>query len=282
MLLTGAGGQLGIELARALAPLGRLVACDRAALDVADRTAVAARVDAERPQFIVNAAAYTAVDRAETDAKEAEAVNVQGTANLAAEAVRTGAVLVHFSTDYVFDGKRTTPYDEDAPTNPLNVYGRTKRDGERAIAASNCAHLILRTSWVYGRRGSNFLLTMQRLGRERAELRVVDDQRGVPNWTRELASAVAALIAQGHHALAAGSGVYHLSAAGEASWFEFAQAIFTDAPSPRLLPITTADYPTPARRPSYGVLDSARISRTFGIALPHWRDALARCLATTD
>jgi dTDP-4-dehydrorhamnose reductase len=282
MLLTGAGGQLGIELARALAPLGTLVACGRAALDVADRAAVAARVDATRPQFIVNAAAYTAVDRAESEVGKAEAVNVEGAANLALEAAHSGAVLLHFSTDYVFDGERSTPYDEAAPTHPLNVYGRTKRDGERAIAAANCAHLILRTSWVYGRRGSNFLLTMQRLGRERAELRVVDDQRGVPNWTRDLAGATAALIGCGHDALAAGSGVYHLSAAGEASWFEFAQAIFAGSPSPRLLPITTADYPTPARRPRYGVLNSARIARTFGIAMPHWRDALTRCLAAAD
>jgi dTDP-4-dehydrorhamnose reductase len=281
-LLTGAGGQLGIELTRALAPLGHLVACDHAALDVANRAAVAARVDATRPQFIVNAAAHTAVDRAETDVEQAEAVNVEGAANLAREAARASAVLLHFSTDYVFDGKRTTPYDEDAPTNPLNVYGRTKRDGERAIAASKGAYLILRTSWVYGRRGSNFLLTMQRLGRERAELRVVDDQRGVPNWTRDLASATAALVGRGTDALASRSGVYHLSAAGEASWFEFAQAIFAGSPSPRLLPITTADYPTPARRPAYGVLDSARIASTFGVVLPHWRDALARCLAAAD
>lgn len=280
ILLTGAAGQLGFELQSALAAHGSVTACDRGKLDLSDRDAIATRVRSLRPQLIVNAAAYTAVDRAENDVASAESVNARAPAILADEARRIDAVLVHFSTDYVFDGTATTPYDEDAPVGPLNVYGRSKLDGEKAIVAAQCAYAIFRTSWVYGTRGSNFLLTMQRLARERDELRVVADQIGVPNWTRDLASAIATIVGRGLPWLVERAGLYHLSAAGAASWFEFAQTIVGDVPRPRVVPIATAEYPTPARRPAYGVLATAKFERTFGFAQPHWHDALARCLRT--
>ena len=278
ILLTGAAGQLGFELQRSLAPHGEVVALGRRELDMSDAGAIADTVRARRPQLIVNAAAYTAVDRAESDAAAAHAINATAPAVLASEARRLGATLIHFSTDYVFDGIATTPYTEQATPRPLSVYGRSKLDGEQAIESSGCAHLIFRTSWVYGERGGNFLLTMQRLARERDELRVVDDQIGVPNWSRDLAAAVARVVAVGAAALVEKSGIYHLSAHGPTSWFAFARAIIGDVARPRVVPITTAEYPTPARRPAYGVLATAKFETTFGFALGDWRDALQRCL----
>lgn len=280
ILLTGAAGQLGFELREALSAHGQVTAYDRASLDLRDADAIVRCVRSLRPQLIVNAAAYTAVDRAESDAASAQLINADAPAILAGEAQRTGALLIHFSTDYVFDGAASEPYAEDAATHPLSVYGRSKRDGERAIEASGCAHLIFRTSWVYGARGSNFLLTMQRLSRERDELRVVADQIGVPNWSRDLARAVATLVAGGVQTLAERGGLYHLSAGGSTSWFDFARAIVGDRV--RVIPITTAEYPTPARRPAYGVLATSKFERVFGFALAHWRDALARCLQSQD
>jgi len=277
ILLTGAGGQLGRELAAALASCGTLIACDRAALDLADAQAISRVVRDASPQFIVNAGAYTAVDRAETERELAFAINGDAPGVLAAESLRTGAVLIHYSTDYVFDGSRDTPYDEDAPTNPVNVYGASKLAGEAAIARSGAAALTLRTSWVYGRHGQNFLLTMQRLAAQRDELHVVADQHGVPNWTRALAGATAALLRRGRADLADRAGLYHLSAQGATTWYEFARAILADT-NVRLTPIATTDYPTPARRPAYGVLDSSRFARAFGVVLPDWRSMLAECL----
>ncbi|HKW81714.1 MAG TPA: dTDP-4-dehydrorhamnose reductase [Casimicrobiaceae bacterium] len=279
ILLTGAHGQLGFELARALAERGDVVALDRAALDLGDADAVAATVRRVAPQVVVNAAAYTAVDRAESEPALAEAINARAPEVLAAEARRLDALLIHYSTDYVFDGASQAPYDEDAAPNPLNVYGRSKLAGERAIGASGVAHLVLRTSWVYGWRGQNFLLTMKRLGAEREELRIVADQFGVPNWSRALAEATAALLRDGVAALAERSGTYHMSARGRASWYDFACAIFNRAARPRLVPIATADYPTAARRPASAVLATAKFERTFGFALPDWREMLATCLA---
>jgi dTDP-4-dehydrorhamnose reductase len=279
ILLTGANGQLGFELQRTLAPLGELIACDRGKLDLGDRDALVDVVRSIRPKLIVNAAAYTAVDRAESEPGRAEAINTTAPAVLAEEAKRLDAVLIHFSTDYVFDGASTVPYDEQAPTGPLNVYGRTKLEGERAVAAVGGANLIFRTSWVYGLRGGNFLLTMLRLAAEREELRVVADQSGVPNWSQDLATTIATLVGHGVPALAERAGLYHLSAGGATNWFEFARAIIGDVERPRVVPITTADYPTPAQRPAYGVLATGKIEQAFGVALPAWRDALARCLA---
>ena len=238
------------------------------------------RCAARSPRSIVNAGAYTAVDRAETEPALAHAVNGRAPGILAEEAKRLGAVLIHYSTDYVFDGTRTTPYPEDAPAAPLNVYGASKLEGERAIAAAGAHALVLRTSWVYGLRGRNFLLTIRRLAAERDELAVVADQFGVPNWSRTLAEATARIVGAGCRRSPSARGLYHLSCTGKASWHEFARAIVGDAPRPRVVPIATADYPTPARRPAYGVLATARFEATFGFALPDWRDALARCLAS--
>lgn len=278
ILLTGASGQVGFELAHKLSPHGVVVACDRARLDLADVDAIAALVRATRPQLIVNAAAYTAVDRAESEPALAQAINATAPGVLAEEARRIGATLIHFSTDYVFDGDATVPYDEQAPTRPLGVYGKTKLAGEKAIVDTGATGLIFRTSWVYGMRGGNFLLTMRRLAAERDELRIVSDQVGVPNWSRTLAEAIATLVGRGLPALGEHAGVYHLSASGPTSWYEFARAIIGDVPRPRVVPITTAEYPTPARRPAYAVLATTKFERNFGFALPPWRESLARCL----
>ena len=280
ILLTGAGGQIGYELARLLAPHGEVIATDRAKLDLADPDAIVAAMRSMEPSLVVNAGAYTSVDLAETDTELARAVNSRAPGILAEEAKRLGAVLIHYSTDYVFDGARTTPYPEDAPTAPQNAYGATKLEGERAIKATGADALILRTSWVYGLRGKNFLLTIRRLAAERDELSIVADQIGVPNWCRTLAEATVRIVGLGLPGVAERAGLYHLSSTGQASWYDFARAIVGDAPRPRIVPIATAQYPTPARRPLYGVLATARFEATFGFALPAWRDALARCIAS--
>mgnify|MGYP001099819762 CR=1 FL=1 len=280
ILVTGAAGQLGHELVRALAPLGEVVGVDRSQLDLADASAIVATVRRVKPALIVNAGAYTAVDLAEQENALADAVNGVAPGVLADEAKRAGAVLVHYSTDYVFDGSANAPYDEDAPVRPLSSYGRSKLAGERAVAASGAHALVFRTSWVYGRRGRNFLLTMQRLAAERPEIRVVDDQTGTPNWCRELARATARIASRGLPWVAERSGLYHMSATGSTTWYGFARAILADVASVRVVPITTAEYPTPARRPAYGVLGTARFERTFGFALPDWRTSLAECLAS--
>ena len=292
VLVTGAHGQVGAEVARELAGRSEVVARGRAELDLADPGEIRAAVRAARPDVIVNCAAYTAVDRAETDREAAHAVNAIGPGVLAAEAKRCGALLLHFSTDYVFDGAKRLPYLETDAVNPLSAYGATKLEGERAVSASGAAHLILRTSWVYGPSGRNFLLTMLRLGRSRPELRVVDDQRGAPTSSRALARLVRDLLDRGGDLeevardevdrVAASSGVYHASAAGETTWFGFAQAIFDemlrqrrlDFAAPRLVPIATSDYPTPARRPANSVLSNERLKATFGLAIPDWRRGL--------
>jgi dTDP-4-dehydrorhamnose reductase len=280
ILLTGAAGQLGFELARLLTAHGEVEALDRAALDLADADAVSAAVRRVRPQIIVNAAGYTAVDRAESEPALADAINARAPAVLAEEAKRLDALLIHYSTDYVFDGNSREPYREEDQTKPLNVYGSSKLAGERAITAAGAAHLILRTSWIYGLHGQNFLLTMRRLAATRDELRVVADQFGVPNWSRVLAEATASLVSRGPATLAKKTGIYHLSGRGRASWFDFARAIFDDADRPRVVPITTAEYPTPARRPASAVLATDKFEAAFGFALPDWHEMLAACKAT--
>jgi len=286
ILITGANGQVGWELQRALAPLGEVLALGHAQLDLANADAIRQALRHAAPNLIVNAAAYTAVDRAEQEEGLAQAVNGDAPGILAEEAKRLHAALVHYSTDYVFDGNKGAPYEEiDAP-HPLSVYGVTKLAGEKAIAAVDCAHLILRTSWVYGTRGKNFLLTMQRLAQERDELRVVDDQHGAPTWSRMLAEATSSIVSQCMHKggvadrLRDKGGLYHLSAAGQTSWFGFAGAIVQRTEkSPRMVPITTSEYPLPAARPAYSVLSNDKIARHFGIRLPDWRHSLGQCLA---
>ena len=278
ILLTGARGQLGRELAATLDSIGEVVACDRASLDLADPDRIVDVVRGIAPRVIVNAAAYTAVDRAERERAAAFAINGRAPGILAEEAKRANAILVHYSTDYVFDGEATTPYDETAATRPVNAYGESKLEGERAIAASGASAITLRTSWVYARHGQNFLVTMQKLAASRSELRVVADQIGVPNWARSLARATARLIAHDRERLAERAGLYHLCALGSSSWYEFAGAILRDHPGVRVTPITTDEYPTPARRPAYGVLDATRFARTFGFGLPDWQTLLHECL----
>lgn len=289
ILVTGRNGQVGWELQRALAPLGEVVAADRAQLDLADADSIRQAVRHIGPDLIVNAGAYTAVDKAEEDQVAAMAVNGTAPGVLAEEAKRLGAAIIHYSTDYVFDGEKGSPYEEIDATKPQGVYGATKLAGERAVAAAGVPYLTLRTSWVYGLRGKNFLLTMLRLAREREELRVVADQIGAPTWSRMIADATAAIVAQGHthggvaRLLADRGGLYHLTAGGQTSWFGFASAIIAHAPNqPRMTPITTAEYPLPARRPAYSVMSSARLARTFGIALPDWRESLALCMADRE
>jgi dTDP-4-dehydrorhamnose reductase len=286
ILVTGVNGQVGYELLRSLQGLGRVVGLDRAGLDLADLDRVRAVVREVKPSIIVNPAAYTAVDKAETDEATARRLNAEAPGVLAEEAARCGAALIHYSTDYVFDGTKDAPYVETDAVNPQNVYGQTKLEGEQAIAASGCAHLILRTSWVYGRRGKNFLLTMLKLGAERPELRIVADQIGAPTWSRTIAEATSNIVAQG---LASGdeawwsqrSGVYHFTASGSTSWHGFAEAIFASAlgeRAPKTVPIPASDYPVPAKRPANSRLALDKLSATFGVWMPAWDDALRLCL----
>lgn len=287
ILLTGKQGQVGWELCRTLAPLGQVSALGREQLDLADADSIRRAVRELRPQLIVNPAAYTAVDLAESDAETATAVNGAAPGILAEEAKRLGAGLIHYSTDYVFDGGQDGVYRETDATNPGNVYGRSKLAGEQAIQAVGAEHLILRTSWVYGLRGRNFLLTMLRLAREREELRVVADQIGAPTWSRMIAEATALAAARwymGSRPQAGLSGVYHLTAGGSTSWHGFVEAIVRLAGEQetlavqRITPITTADYPTPARRPANSRLDGGKLEQAFGLRLPDWQDSLAACL----
>lgn len=283
-LLTGRNGQVGGELERALAPLGDTVAFGRSELDLARPDDIASAVRAARADVIVNAAAYTAVDKAESEPDAAFAVNAKAPGIFAEEAKRSGALLVHYSTDYVFDGSKSEPYLENDEPHPLNVYGASKLAGDEAIRASGARHFILRTSWVYGARGGNFLLTMLRLAREREQLRIVDDQIGTPTWSRTIAEATAQIIAE-DGARARPSGIYNLCSTGETSWFGFAEAIFERSPArlvprrPRLEPIASHEYPTAARRPKNSRLSLDRVRSTFGLSMPDWRDALERCLA---
>jgi dTDP-4-dehydrorhamnose reductase len=284
ILLTGRNGQVGWELARALLPLGHIHACGHAELDLADAAALRRRLDEVRPDAIVNAAAYTAVDRAESEPQRAEAVNAAAPAVLARWAAAHGALLVHYSTDYVFDGTKAAPYVEGDPPNPLGAYGRSKLAGEAAIRAAGCDHLVFRTSWVYAARGANFLRTILRLAAEREELRVVDDQTGAPTWARLIAEASAHALRQGLQERRSGtfeSGLFHLCAGGETSWHGFARAIVEGRQGLRVktvTPIATVDYPTPARRPANSRLDTGAFRARFGLALPDWRDCLQLCL----
>ncbi len=298
VLVTGASGQVGTELARALEGRAEAVCLDRGALDLADPAAIAARVRDIRPRVIINAAAYTAVDRAEEERDRAAAINGVAPGVLASEARRAGALLVHFSTDYVFDGSKEGAYLESDPTAPVNAYGATKLEGERAVAAAGGEHLVLRTSWVYGPHGRNFMLTMLKLAETRPELRVVDDQRGAPTSSRQIARGVLGLLGAAEGPLeeagiaraAAASGLYHFTAAGDTTWRGFAQAIFEmrSASSggtfvaPRVVAISTSEFPTPARRPANSVLSNARLEHAFGMRLGSWREGLEEALSALE
>lgn len=289
ILLTGKNGQVGWELQRSLALFGDVVALDADEMDLADPDAIRRTVRDINPGIIVNPAAYTAVDKAESDAELAMAVNGVAPGVFAEEALRLGAVLVHFSTDYVFDGCKSAPYTEDDAPNPQSVYGRTKLAGEEAIRATACKHLILRTSWVYGVHGGNFVKTILRLAKERPELRIVGDQFGAPTWARDLAQATLSALTRWQEKNWDGGlgGLYHLTAGGRTNWHHYAEEIVRlareydaalAAKSPDIHAIATHEYPVPAKRPANSVLANDRIGHAFGIKLPGWQDSLAECM----
>lgn len=287
ILLIGSNGQVGWELCRTLAPLGEVIAASLEgeqgpAIDLMDAGALRRLVEDTRPDAVINAAAYTAVDPAETDRERAWRINAEAVGELGAVLADRGVPILHYSTDFVFPGTSDHPYREDDTPGPLNVYGETKLGGERALLESGAPALIFRTSWVYGARGSNFLLTMLRLFRERAELRVVDDQIGSPTWSRMLAEISAQVlyrVLRGELDLSQAGGLYHLSGAGQVSWYGFACAILeASGEECDLIPIPSSEYPAPARRPAFSVLDNRRFQDTFGLAMPEWRLSLAHCL----
>ncbi|QTD45055.1 dTDP-4-dehydrorhamnose reductase [Ottowia testudinis] len=292
VLLLGKNGQVGWELQRSLAPLGEVVALDRAGDgglcgDLGDLDRLVATVRAVQPRLIVNAAAYTAVDKAEAEPGVARRINAEAPGALARAAADLGALLVHYSTDYVFDGSGQRPWREDDATAPLNVYGRTKLEGEQAIQTSGCHHLILRTSWVYAARGGNFIRTMLRLGAERERLTVVDDQWGAPT-SAELIADVTAHAARQCLAQPADGGIHHLAASGFVTWNGYAKHVFVQARKAReatnlivkeVAPVATDAFPTPARRPHNSRLDTARLQQVFGLTLPRWQQGVDRVLA---
>jgi dTDP-4-dehydrorhamnose reductase len=298
ILLIGRNGQVGTELAFLLPRLGELIALNRQELDLTKPIDIRRTIQEVRPEWIFSAAAYTAVDQAESDESTARAVNEQAPGVIAEEAKKIGAALVHYSTDYVFDGGKKSPYEETDTPNPINVYGKTKLGGEHAIQESGALHLIFRTEWVYATQGRNFLLTVLRLATQKQELRIVADQIGSPTTSREIAAATVKAISQlmdreGVLSLATSGGIYHMTAEGETSWYEFTKAILEEAScetehlswvnaatkgmpllTKRVLPVTTAEYPTTARRPPYSVLSTRRLHDRFGIRLSSWRAQL--------
>lgn len=290
LLVTGATGQVGWELARSLMPLGEVVAVDSAECNFAQPQDLRPLLERVRPDVIVNAAAYTAVDKAEMEERLATQINATAVGMLAEWGRANNALLVHYSTDYVFDGSKASAYTETDETGPLGAYGRSKLAGELAIRQSGCDHLILRTSWVFASRGRNFVRTMLRLARERKELKVVDDQTGAPTWARNIADATAHIVRQSQQERIQrnfASGIFNLTSAGETSWYGFTQAILSGATRrgilnaeelPQLHPVPTEAYPLPAPRPKNSCLAGSCLQQHFGISLPHWQDALARCL----
>jgi dTDP-4-dehydrorhamnose reductase len=291
ILLTGKTGQVGYQLERSLQSLGEVVAVNQTQMNLSNLGQIRDVIRNVKPDLIVNPAAYTAVDIAEREPELAHRINGEAPGVMAEEAKRLGAAMIHYSTDYVFDGSKEGPYTEDDVANPLNVYGSSKLAGERAVQAAGIPYLILRTSWVYGKRGKNFLLTVMRLAQERDELRIVADQHGAPTWSRTIADTTAHIVTRlqsaepsrtagiGHEAWQEHSGLYHLTAQGQTTWYGFTQAILAH-PSivrkPLVTPIKTADYPLPARRPMNSVLSCERMMRTF-CSLPDWDKALELC-----
>ena len=295
ILVTGRNGQVGYELRRSLAPLGEVIAPERQQLDLANPDSIRDCIQSIKPDLIVNAAAYTAVDKAEEERDLAMAINANAPGVMAEEAERLGAALIHYSTDYVFDGtkgggSKGQPYLEDDAACPINVYGESKWAGEEAIRSVAGRHLILRTSWVYGSRGNNFLLSILRLARQREELGIVDDQIGSPTWSRMIAETTACVVAQ---QLAAGSfslfescsGTYHLTSSGQTSWYGFAKQLLDQDPNKSeqvlklLKAITSEEYPTPAARPAYSVLAINKLQSQFNLLMPDWSDSLSLAMA---
>lgn len=294
ILLTGVSGQVGRALAVPLRALGEVIGAERKLLDLADSASIERAIRQFEPDLIINPAAYTAVDRAESEPDLAMRINAEGPATLAREAARTGARLVHFSTDYVFDGRKSGPYLESDPTAPASAYGRSKLAGELAIAASGCRHLVLRTSWVYDLTGANFLRTMFRLSGEREELRVVDDQVGAPTSSAAIAQGCAQAVQQWLlNDSSRDDGIYHMTCSGQTTWCGFARAIMVRLPqiagalgvnpparAPRVSGIKTQDYPTAAQRPANSVLDNSKLQTNFGVTMPPWEQALDSLIAT--
>jgi dTDP-4-dehydrorhamnose reductase len=304
ILLTGKTGQLGSELHRLLPRLGEVLSPDRSDLDLRDPEKIRRVMRDAKPQLVVNAAAYTAVDAAEADEDNALAINAEGPQVLAIEAKRLGALLVHFSTDYVFDGSKNSSYVESDVPNPLNAYGRTKLAGEEAIRNSGAAHLIFRTSWVYATHGRNFLLTILRLATEREELKVVANQAGAPTCALDLAEVATRIVARmipaerSRFGSPQVSGTYHMTAAGKTTWYDFAIVILEEARrapqnlswlalatngrpllARRVLPISSEEFHSPTQRPAYSVLSNARLKQAFDVTLPVWRTQLQRCFS---
>jgi len=287
ILLIGKIGQVGWELRRTLAPMARVACADYPEIDLTTGDSIRRWVHETRPNIVINAAAYTAVDKAESELDKAMKINGVAPGILAEEAKKLGALLVHYSTDYVFDGAKTEPYVETDAPNPLGAYGRTKLAGDEAVRAIGGAHLIFRLCWVYGVRGQNFMLTMMRLAREREKLRVVGDQVGCPTWSRMIAETTALALKQVVAAPdpAAFTGTYHLASSGVTSWHGFADAIIKLMPADgkkctQVEAISTAEYPTPTKRPAYSVLSCDKLERVFGLRLPHWEDSLKQVLET--
>ena len=288
LLVTGASGQVGWELSRSLLPLGDVIALDRRGCDLSQPELLPSLIRGIKPDIIVNAAAYTAVDKAEQEEQLATTINGTAVGVLAEESRKAGILLVHYSTDYVFDGVKETPYTEEDATHPINAYGRSKLAGETAMRQAGGAYVILRTSWVYAGRGHNFVRTMLRLASERDELRIVGDQIGTPTWAHDIADATAQIIRAIRREQAEdrfASGIFNLTASGATSWYMFARAIIEDARHhgllqrvPQLKPITSAEYPTPAARPKNSSLARERLSKRFGIALPDWKPRLSLCI----
>jgi dTDP-4-dehydrorhamnose reductase len=285
ILLIGKVGQVGWELRRTLAPTAHVSCVDFPEIDLTNADSIRRWVRETRPGIVINAAAYTAVDKAESEPEKAMAINGVAPGILAEEAKKLNALLVHYSTDYVFDGSSKTPYVETDPPNPLGAYGRSKVAGDEAVKAADGAHLIFRLCWVYGARGQNFMLTIMRLAREREKLRVVGDQFGCPTWSRMIAETTALALHRGaaRNDWNALSGTYHLAASGFTSWQGFAQAI-VNRMSPEgkkcslVEAISTPEYPTPAKRPAYSVLGCDKLDRAFGLRLPHWEESLRQVL----
>lgn len=290
LLVTGCNGQVGWELSRSLMPLGEVTAVDFPQCDFSKPESLIALLDAVQPDVIVNPAAYTAVDKAETEVELATQVNAIAPGVFAEEAKKRGALLVHYSTDYVFDGTKASPYTEEDVPNPQNVYGRSKLAGEEAIRQSGCDYLIFRTSWVYASRAQNFVKTILRLAKEREELKIVADQIGAPTWARNIGDATAHAIHQASSERSWGdfeSGIFNMTSSGSVSWYGFAEAIISNVRATsmgdalkiqRILPIPTEAYPTPAQRPLNSCLSNRKFSERFGIALPEWQKALELCL----